>query len=290
MITLLPDFTEEEAIYWKNIEEILDYKKIIKHYDKLLLIKIKSFIEGQINSREFQVYLYLEKISNIENINSWDSAGKDIKNRIGNIKLEGTFFKDYLEASEVKIVEEAIIYLLSITAQYCCNYFTLKIILDLIYLELNENNSKAANISKITKEEEEEEEVSSKKTNEKVIFLKPNGEKYKAFQIAFYAFYQDLKVKDPKYDKHNTLKNLAINFDLDNKTSAERIYNEFYRPITKSFEEENKPDKIFEALSLKKNISCKTIKKYIEEIMPLLNSEGQNEAKNHIVSLDLLIN
>jgi len=133
-------------------------------------------------------------------------------------------------------------------------------------------------------------EVSSKKTNEKAIFLKPNGEKYKAFQIAFYAFYQDLKVKDPKYDKHNTLKNLAINFDLDNKTSAERIYNEFYRPITKSFEEENKLDKIFEALYLKTNISYKTIKKYIEEIIPLLKPEHKKKAENHINSLDLLIN
>jgi hypothetical protein len=121
-------------------------------------------------------------------------------------------------------------------------------------------------------------------------YLKKNGTQYYQFHVAIYAHYKKIKLHDPQSDDNGVLRKLALKFDFKSDTSANQIFNKFYNQILKSLEEEKEPKKIFQAISLKTKVSCKTIMKYIEEIVPLLNLEEQNEAKKDINTLKLLIN
>ncbi|MDG2194257.1 MAG: hypothetical protein P8K77_05290 [Polaribacter sp.] len=121
--------------YWKSIQEIIRDLSIIKLYDKLLLHRLKYFIQDQLNSREFQAHLYLAKLINKEVYNSSDI---EIKNRIKGIKIRehNIEYSLYLKPTEIKILQEVKGHVLKYSLGYICSYKTLIFIKNIIQIEL----------------------------------------------------------------------------------------------------------------------------------------------------------
>lgn len=128
MIKLLPDFKEEDRKYWNYIEEIIHFENILFEYKRLKLIRLKNFIESQISSREFQVYIYLKELTNRDSINKFED---EIKGRLDNkiIKTEYILLKTYLNPEEINKIDIEINKILFESHQYCCNYYMLQTIL-----------------------------------------------------------------------------------------------------------------------------------------------------------------
>lgn len=132
-------------------------------------------------------------------------------------------------------------------------------------------------------------DYSKKEKKYKPKYLMPNGEKYKLAQIAYFAYYKNIKMHDPRYDYSNRLMDLALDFGFTSDSSAWQIYSKTYRHIIRSNQEKN-DDMMLETIHLLTKISYKTIKIYIEGIVDLLDSNEKIKAKDHIKSLDLIIN
>jgi len=286
MITLLPDFEEKERIYWKYIEEIIHFKNIILEYDKLLLIRLKNFIENQLGSRKMQVILYLADISQKEGLNSFEI---DIKGRLGTIKLskQYTIYKNYLSDPEIKIVEKEINYLLKSTHQYCCNYFLLENIHQSISEVLSTHYFKKENIQLKQKPEEASSENEEKENTIKAKYLKLNKQRFEQTAIAFYIYYKKLKVQDPRSYTNSKIIEIAKDFGFKKPTSPQQIFFKTNKLI-KGDEKTNKRE-LINYFGQKPN-NYNNVKNYINDILHLLEPEEQKEALKDIETLKLKIN
>ena len=285
MITLEPDFNREtENIFWESIEEILRDTRIINAYDKLHLLRLNNFIEDQLTSRKFQVRLYL---SNLKFREVCHSSEISIQKRIKDINLikGNPRFEDYLSISENEIIQKEMLFLLRNTSQYVCNFNTLTFLKKTINIILNRDKPTKRNHEEIAAEAKEPEQ----KYN--CTYLKNNGKRFTHFQIALFAYFKNYKIRDPKSDDNNTLENIAEeDFGYDSDNSAQKIYDKYYNQILISNRDEKELKLILETLHLKTKVSYRTIKKYIEEIIPLLeDSNHKEEAKKHIDQLKFKI-
>jgi len=218
MITLSQNFTEEEKLYWKNIQEILHYRGITKEYDRLLLIRLSKFIEDQIFNREYECFLFVKKISKTENIDSADRAGTEIKKRLGNLKLKGLTYPEYLESwmeASSLLVKDTINFLLKTASQDYCSYDLLTIILDDIYEELDKNRTKVENIPVITKPEEDAEKTVCIKNEYNSILSVP--------QIALLHVYRRILILKPSVN-NRTAQDIAESYG---HKSGEHLHQKF---------------------------------------------------------------
>lgn len=269
MIKFLQDFTEEEKTYWKNIEEILHYRQAIKHYDKLLLIRLTLFIEGQIFSREYQCFKLIKKISNKKIIDSKDSVEKEIKKRLGNLSLKGISYPEYLEnimeANNI-LVTDIINFLLDMTFQYNDSHSALKTTLDLIYDELNIDNSNAGNIPIINNPEEVSVNVNKKQNILKQDLTIP--------QIALLHVYNRTPISKPSSINLEAQK-LAESYSF---TSGEYLYNTYLKLQG------------HQAQRLKSKKNPEKMKIDIKAVLPYLDVNNAKKANEDLIFLNNLIN
>jgi hypothetical protein len=267
MITLSQDFTEEEKLYWKNIQEILHYRGVTKEYDRLLLIRLSKFIEDQMFNREYECFLFVEKISKKNNIDSADRAGIEIKKRLGNVNLKGISFLEYheswMEASSL-LVKDTINFLLKTASQDYCSYDLLTIILDDIYEELDKNRTKVENIPVVTKPEE---------AAEKTVSIKDEyNSNLTVTQIALLYIYRGIPITRPSSKDRTT----QVKAEEYYHTSGDYLYNTFIKL------DGNKAQRMT-------GKQPERLKKDIKAIYPFLNSNEVEKADNDLIYLDELI-
>lgn len=260
MITLEPDFEREtEEKYWILLTEIQRDERIVKEYERIELIRLKNFIEDQMNSRRFQVLLYLIQIQKREVYHPFE---KEIKLRLGDIKIHENYLEyfAYLKPEEVKIVDQEIEYLLENSHQYFCSYKNLKEYKSLINEILNPNSTKESH-------ENEDEDESEQKILTQA-------------QIAFLFVFQGKKFNDPRQDQYNKLTKEVIKFGFTNKTSPEQIYHNFYIKIKKEFDVNSSIRRRIQSINLKiGRTTNKQTKKDLEIIL-------QNQGDIYILSKD----
>lgn len=176
MITYMTDQKEEEKIYWTYIEEVKGFPPILKEYDKLLLIRLKNFIEHQLYSRRAQVIQYLSELTMRD---CYEAIETDIKERLTGIKIHDTIttIETYLNKKEIEIVEKEIDYVLKTSLQYCYGYHSLMQIRNKIVDILNpyyfQEKEEPSNDSKSEKGKSNEANIDKKKsTNNKGLSIK----------------------------------------------------------------------------------------------------------------------